>query len=107
VLLHISPGSEHALAERFPAGVYQLVEQEDAEMRHPDLVDIRESEEDTGIRLFPWKERGPDFSAAVPGRLLHRRRNVSHGFHGSNKVLKKQPVHVTLIRMMTLFHGFA
>ncbi len=78
VLLHVPSGREGPLAERVPPGVEKLVEQEDAQMRHPDLVDIRKSQEDAGLRLFPGKERRSYFGAAVSRRFLHVGRNGSH-----------------------------
>jgi hypothetical protein len=107
VLLHVSPGGEYPLAERFPPGIEKFVEEENAQVRHPDFVDIRESEENTGLRFSPRKKRGPDFCAAVARRFFNIRRNISHFlFCVSNKVLKNQLVQVTLCGWLSCIGHF-
>ena len=75
-VLHVAPGGEDALAPDAGHIVHDLVEDSHADVRHADLVGVREAKSDTGVDLRKVLYRLIVFAAHVAGRLLHTGQNA-------------------------------
>jgi hypothetical protein len=72
LFFHVGPGRVGALGERARVVVQDAVEDLEAEVAHPDVVDVREREADLGLELGrrPILATGADFATRVAGGLL-------------------------------------
>ena len=96
MFLHVPPGREDPLAERPRAVVQDLMQEEDPEVGHPDLVHVGKPEEDADPRILPGDAGRPDLAPAVAGGFPDGGRQKAHALGGSNILLKSQTVHGTV-----------
>lgn len=96
MFFHVLPGGETALAPDALNAVCQLVQEKEAVVGHPNIVEVRVTEGESHIDLFPSIPYGVGFVPGIAGRFYNITRDFKHFLTFLDRLFPIRPAFIHL-----------